>query len=193
MRADTLAVGSRIDARIANDLDVLVRRVPVDRLEEIRTLSERLGQSAKQSDRDLSHRGRPAEQRPTKLGQRSRPFIGALQPHPGWSAGPPERHTFAVDVELLAPIGTTSRQLPTSPGVAAKMRRLDHLLFKLGGLREIKKFMGDGENFLALLCCNAVSGQIEKSDIMRCFAQIGQEIQMVGGTTTKPAQIKPWK
>jgi hypothetical protein len=38
-----------------------------------------------------------------------------------------------------------------------------------------------------------VSGQIEKSDIMRRFAQIGQEIQMVGGTTIKPAQIKLWK
>jgi hypothetical protein len=61
------------------------------------------------------------------------------------------------------------------------------------GLREIKKFAGDGENFLALPCCNAVSGQIEKSDIMRCFAQIGQEIQMVGSSIIKPAQIEPWK
>jgi hypothetical protein len=55
------------------------------------------------------------------------------------------------------------------------------------------KFAGDGESFLALHCCNAVSGQIEKSDIMRRFAQIGQEIQMVSGTTIKPAQIKQWK
>ena len=70
---------------------------------------------------------------------------------------------------------------------------MDHLDLKLRGLWKIKKFAGDGENFLALPCCDAVSGQIEKSDIMRRFAQIGQEIQMVGGTTIKPAQIKPWK
>ena len=70
---------------------------------------------------------------------------------------------------------------------------MDHLDLKLRGLWKIKKFAGDGENFLALPCCDAVSGQIEKSDIMRCYAQIGQEIQMVGGTTIKPAQIKPWK
>jgi len=50
---------------------------------------------------------------------------------------------------------------------------MDHLDLKLRGLWKIKKFAGDGENFLALLCCNAVSGQIEKSDIMRRFAQIG--------------------
>src|SRR6201987_6569831 len=98
MCANTLAVGSRSTARIANDLDELVRRVPVDRLEEIRTLSEGFGQSAKQSDRDLSHRGLPAEQSRTKLGQRTRPLIEALQPHPGWSAGPPKRNTFAVDL-----------------------------------------------------------------------------------------------
>jgi hypothetical protein len=38
-----------------------------------------------------------------------------------------------------------------------------------------------------------VPSQIEKSDIVCRVAQIGQEIQMVSGTTIKPAQIKPWK
>jgi hypothetical protein len=41
---------------------------------------------------------------------------------------------------------------------------MDHLDLKLRGLWKIKKFAGDGENFLALPCCDAVSGQIEKSD-----------------------------
>jgi hypothetical protein len=145
------------------------------------------------SGRNLSHRDLPAEQSRTKLGQRLRPLIGALQPHPGRGARPPERITFAVDVELLTPIGTTSRQLVPSPGVAAKMRRSDHLNVKLGSLRKIEKFAGDGESFCALLCCNAVSSQIEKPDIMRRFAQIGQEIQIVRAPTIKPAQIKPWK
>jgi hypothetical protein len=71
---------------------------------------------------------------------------------------------------------------------------MDHLDLKLGSIRKIEKSAGDGENFLALLCCYAVSGQIEKSDIMRRFAQVDQEIQMVGSSTIiKPAQIKPWK
>src|ERR1700730_14204300 len=70
---------------------------------------------------------------------------------------------------------------------------MDHLDLKVGNLRKIEKSAGDGENFLALLCCYAVSGQIEKSDIMRRFAQVDQEIQMVGTSPIKPAQIEPWK
>jgi len=73
------------------------------------------------------------------------------------------------------------------------MRRADHLDLKLGSLQKIEKSAGDDENFLALLCRNAVSGQIEKSDTMRRFAQFGQEIETVSGTTVKPAQIKLWK
>jgi hypothetical protein len=66
MRADALP--ARVLAGIANDFDVLVRRLAIDRLENIGALRKRLRECAQQFDRDPCHSALPAKQGRTQFG-----------------------------------------------------------------------------------------------------------------------------
>lgn len=128
MCANALVTVPRILPGITDDLEELVRRGRIDRLEDVRLLTKGGGKYLQHPDRQSRRLGLIAQHHRLQFGQRIRPLVGALKPRPGRRRWVDDlRVALGAEVDLLAPIGLAAGMLEPGSVVAAKVRRIDHL------------------------------------------------------------------
>ena len=92
-----------------------------------------------------------------------------------------DRLTLGGDVDLLAPVDVPVGEFPADGVVPAKVRTLDHRNSSLALVRQSKESSCDSTNVVDQIHGDTVTGQVEKPDFVRYFAQFhesGRRIQL---------------